>query len=155
MTKWLYNDEEIEASAPTAATTTRVLPSGDIEIQHAGRTVAVPIVRDERGTVWISWQGRSFAFTPVTPGQRRTRAKKSGSLSAPMTGVVAVVLVAVGQAVEAYQPLAIVEAMKVLATLEAPFAGTVTAVHVAKKDRVEHGAVLVEIEPLPSESPRL
>ena len=29
------------------------------------------------------------------------------------------------------------------------FPGTVTAVHVAKKDRVEHGAVLVEIEQSP------
>jgi biotin carboxyl carrier protein len=64
-----------------------------------------------------------------------------------MVGVVAGVSVAVGDRVAAYQPVAIVEAMKVLATLEAPFAGIVAAVHVKKGDAVEHGAPLVEITP--------
>ena len=147
VTKWLHGDQEVEAIAPSDAVTTRTLPGGDIELQLKGRTITVPVARDERGTVWIGWQGRSFVFTPVAPGRKRPAGRKSGSLSAPMTGVVADVLVTVGQHVNAYQPLALVEAMKVLATLEAPFAGVVTAVHAQKNDRVEHGAVLVEIEP--------
>lgn len=64
-----------------------------------------------------------------------------------MGGVVAEVKVTAGEAVEAYQPLAVVEAMKVLATIEAPFAGTVRAVHIGRGDRVEHGQILVEIAP--------
>jgi biotin carboxyl carrier protein len=145
-TKWLYNDEEIEAVTPAAASAHQ-LPDGDITLVHNGRTVTIPCARDAQGRVWLAWQGRSFAFTPIVAGKKRAAAKKSGCLSAPMTGVVAEVLVSVGQHVDAYQPLVTLEAMKVLATLEAPFAGTVTAVHVQKKDRVEHGMVLIEVEP--------
>jgi biotin carboxyl carrier protein len=64
-----------------------------------------------------------------------------------MVGVVADVSVAVGDRVAAYQPVAVVEAMKVLATLESPFAGVVAAVHAKKGDPIEHGAPLVEITP--------
>jgi biotin carboxyl carrier protein len=145
MTTWLYNDQELALPALGPDSTARLLPSGDIEVQHAGRSTVVPAARDTQGRVWLSWQGRSFVLTPATPGRRQRAVKKSGSLTAPMTGVVSAVLVQVGDTVEAYQPLAIVEAMKVLATLEAPFAGTVSAVHVAKNDRVEHGMVLVEL----------
>jgi biotin carboxyl carrier protein len=150
-TKWLYQDTEVEALIGTV----QVLPSGDIEVECDGRRVVVPCARDAQGRLWLAWQGRSFVFTLLTPGRKRGAAKKSGSLVAPMTGVVAEVLVTVGQSVTAYQPLATVEAMKVLATLEAPFAGTVTAVHVTQKDRVEHGAVLVELAPTGSMPPEL
>jgi biotin carboxyl carrier protein len=124
----------------------RLLPNGNTEITEGERLYTVPVVTGERGAVHIAWQGAGYVFLPTT-GRRAVAGKKSGSLTAPMTGVVADVLVAPGQAVEAYQPLAVVEAMKVLATLEAPFAGTVSAVLVAKGDRVEHGATLVEIAP--------
>jgi biotin carboxyl carrier protein len=62
-----------------------------------------------------------------------------------MVGVVADVLVREGQAVDAYQPLVVVEAMKVMATVEAPFAGTVKAVHVRKNQRVVYGEPVVEL----------
>jgi biotin carboxyl carrier protein len=123
----------------------RRLDDGDLEFVQGERVFRVPVARDDRGAIHVFWKGRSYVFTPETPG-RRAAAKKSGSLSAPMTGVVADVLVSVGDRVEAYQSVAVIEAMKVLATLEAPVAGTVTAVHFQKGERVEHGAIVVEIQ---------
>jgi biotin carboxyl carrier protein len=65
---------------------------------------------------------------------------------APVAGVVAQVAVVVGQRVVAGQPLACVEAMKMEMWLNAAAAGVVSAVHVALRDTVASGAVLVELE---------
>lgn len=142
--KYLLGDTEIESGALPPGISVRALPSGDLELSDARRVFTVAVARGERGALWLSWQGRSFALVPAQSLTRRAT-QKSGSLSAPMTGVVAQVLVEPGQAVEAYQPLVTVEAMKVLATLEAPFAGTVTAIYFTKGARVEHGTVLIEL----------
>jgi geranyl-CoA carboxylase alpha subunit len=65
---------------------------------------------------------------------------------APVAGVVAQVAVTPGQRVAAGQPLVCVEAMKMEMWLNAAAAGVVTAVHVAARDVVASGAVLVELE---------
>ncbi|MFY9514279.1 MAG: acetyl-CoA carboxylase biotin carboxyl carrier protein subunit, partial [Rubrivivax sp.] len=65
---------------------------------------------------------------------------------APVAGVVAQVLVRPGDAIAAGQPLVCVEAMKMEMWLNAAAAGTVRAVHVATKDSVAAGALLVELE---------
>jgi geranyl-CoA carboxylase alpha subunit len=65
---------------------------------------------------------------------------------APVAGVVAQVSVDVGQRVAAGQPLVCVEAMKMEMWLNAAAAGVVSAVHVALRDTVASGAVLVELE---------
>jgi len=65
---------------------------------------------------------------------------------APVAGVVAQVLVQPGQRVEAGQPLASVEAMKMEMWLSAGAAGTVRAVHVAPKDSVDAGTLLAELD---------
>lgn len=124
----------------------RRLPGDVWEISEGPRTFRVPFARTERG-IELSLEGEAFAFVPGTArqgGAGRTR-RASGALTAPMAGVVADVLVAEGEAVEAYQPLVVIEAMKVFATIEAPFAGTVKAVHVQKLQPVEHGATVVEV----------
>ncbi|MGZ8687856.1 MAG: ATP-binding protein, partial [Gaiellaceae bacterium] len=68
------------------------------------------------------------------------------SVSAPMPGTVIRVDVAPGDAVEARQPLVVLEAMKMETPVAAPFDATVTAVHVASGDQVARGTVLVELE---------
>jgi biotin carboxyl carrier protein len=143
---YLFGDEAI--SLPDLAARgiqVRALEGGDLELTEGERIVRVPVGRDDKGAVHVFWEGRSYVFTPAS-ARRNVAARKSGSLTAPMTGVVVDVLVAVGDSVEAYQSVAVIEAMKVLATLEAPLAGVVKAVHYARGDRVEHGAVVVEIE---------
>ena len=142
--KWLCNEQVLDIEKDPSVTT-RMLPSGDIEVQWGDRVAVIAVAKDARGNLHLGYRGQSWSFQPAR-GQRTAALPRSGSLAAPMTGIVSAVHVAIGQAVEAYQPLAVVEAMKVMATLEAPFAGTVTAIHVAPGDRIEHGTVLVELE---------
>ena len=139
-----YRDEAV-ALPDLQGWTAKVRSDGHVELTCEGKAVRVPFSRSPSGEIEISWEGRRFVFAPERAARRKTE-RKPGSLSAPMTGVVADVLVRVGDSVVAYQPVAVVEAMKVLATLEAPVAGVVKAVHFRKGDRVEHGAVIVEIE---------
>lgn len=111
------------------------------------KRIRVPI-RQSGQSAELSYGGEVYRFEAIGGRQRAGRAREGkGQLAAPMVGVVADVLVAVGDAVAAYQPLAVIEAMKVYATLEAPFAGTIAAAHVKKGDRVDHGAVVVEVTP--------
>ena len=53
----------------------------------------------------------------------------------------------VGATVSEGDELVILESMKMEIPVEAPSAGTITAVHVAPDDQVTEGALLVEIEP--------
>jgi pyruvate carboxylase len=62
-----------------------------------------------------------------------------------MPGIVLRVLVAPGDPVEPRQPLVVLEAMKMETPLLAPFAATVSAVHVREGDRVAGGQLLVEL----------
>ena len=127
----------------------RVLPSGDLEITEGDRCFVVAVVTGVRGAIHVGYDGGAWTFQSVA-GRRAPAKERAGSLTAPMTGVVAKVLITEGERVEIYQALAVVEAMKVMATVEAPFAGIVRAVAVQPGDRVEHGAVLVELDALPS-----
>ena len=144
--KWLCGDQELDIERDPNVST-RTLPSGDIEVTVGEKITVVAVAHGERGEVLLGLDGHTWSFQPTpTKGSRTAARQKSGSLSAPMAGIVRAVHVTVGQSVEAYQPLAVMEAMKVMATLEAPFAGVVIAVHAAPGDRIEHGAVLVELE---------
>jgi acetyl/propionyl-CoA carboxylase alpha subunit len=73
-------------------------------------------------------------------------AAHAGSLQSPMPGSVVRVLVEPGAAVEARQPLLVLEAMKMEHEIVAPAAGTVTELRVSEGAQVETGAVLIVIE---------
>lgn len=127
------------------AITAARLPDGIPRITDGDRSYRVPLAWVD-GSLHLSWQGRQYVFAdPKAAHSRAEKTSSSGLLTAPMFGLVTEVLVAEGQSVAAYQPLVVVEAMKVLATIEAPFAGTVAKIHVSKGDRVEHGAAIVEV----------
>ncbi|MDI4639020.1 MULTISPECIES: sodium-extruding oxaloacetate decarboxylase subunit alpha [Halomonadaceae] len=76
----------------------------------------------------------------------RARATGKGHVTTAMPGNIVEVLVAVGDSVEAGQPVLISEAMKMETEVHARQAGSVVAIHVAKGDRVTPGEVLIEIE---------
>jgi biotin carboxyl carrier protein len=118
------------------------LPSdGDGEV----RVVHMFCARTQRG-VEISYDGCVYVFTAPSAGKPgASRKRSSGLLAAPMSGAVAEVRVREGERVEAYQTLAIVEAMKVMAPLDAPFAGVVKRVFARAGQQVEHGAPVVEV----------
>ena len=67
------------------------------------------------------------------------------SIKAPMPGRVVRVLVAVGDRVNAGQPVVVVEAMKMENELRTPRDGTVTQIAVAPGAAVEAGAVLLVV----------
>jgi 3-methylcrotonyl-CoA carboxylase alpha subunit len=69
-----------------------------------------------------------------------------GRLTAPMPGKLISLLVQVGQAVEAGQALAVMEAMKMEHTLTAPHAGVVQELLYAVGDQLSEGAELLKIE---------
>ena len=71
----------------------------------------------------------------------------SGSLAAPMPGVVVDIAISSGQAVKRGDALIVLEAMKVEHTIIAPADGTVEAIHFAKGDRVEEGVELLAFSP--------
>ena len=76
---------------------------------------------------------------------KRKPASAPGDVSTHMPGNIVDVLVKEGDQVKAGQPVLIAEAMKMETEVQAPIAGTVKAVHVAKGDRVTPGEVLIEI----------
>ena len=63
-----------------------------------------------------------------------------------MPGVVIRVLTSEGDRVEARQPLVVLEAMKMETPLVSPYEAVVRRVHVAEGERVDGGALLVELE---------
>jgi 3-methylcrotonyl-CoA carboxylase alpha subunit len=73
---------------------------------------------------------------------------EQGSLLTPLPGTIVAVHVAAGQQVARGAPLITVEAMKMEHTLTAPDEGVVSRVPFGVGDRVQAGAVLVELAPL-------
>lgn len=80
--------------------------------------------------------------------QKRFSANESGALSitAPMPGQIVKLLVVVGDAVKAEQPLIVMEAMKMQNELRAPRSGRVTRIAVETGAIVQAGKLLLVIE---------
>jgi pyruvate carboxylase subunit B len=79
-------------------------------------------------------------------GSQRPRATDPGHVTASMPGTIIEVLVQVDDRVEAGSPVLITEAMKMETEIQAPIAGRVTAVYVAKGDTVNPDETLVVID---------
>ena len=73
---------------------------------------------------------------------------EQGSLLTPLPGTIVAVHVASGDKVARGAPLITVEAMKMEHTLTAPYDGVVSKVAFGLTDRVQAGAILVELAPL-------
>ena len=106
------------------------------------RAIAV----DVGSTLHLSIEGASFTFTEPSPYPSADKTADASRARAPVAGVVAQVLVAVGDVVTAGQPMLCVEAMKMEMWLNASATGTVRAVHAQAKDPVAAGTVLIELE---------
>jgi propionyl-CoA carboxylase alpha chain len=84
-------------------------------------------------------------FSLLDPLPAPSAGGPTGGLAAPMPGAVVRVLVAVGDPVEAGQPLLVLEAMKMEHTIRSPHDGTVAAINVAEGEQVQIGAVLAAL----------
>ncbi len=91
-------------------------------------------------------EGNDNAAASIS-GSKRPRASKPGDVTTSMPGTVIDVLVEVGAKVSAGDPVLVTEAMKMETEIQAPIAGTVGAIHVAKGDSVNPDETLIEITP--------
>jgi biotin carboxyl carrier protein len=117
-----------------AGTTIDLTPgtgSGEVLAHLAGRTIPIAV------------NGRRSGRGSAEAGGAADGEQK---VTAPMPGRVVRVLVAPGDAVEARQPVVVVEAMKMENELRSPKAGRVKDVGVAAGASVEAGRVLLVIE---------
>jgi pyruvate carboxylase subunit B len=94
----------------------------------------------------IPAEGGSRKREPHASGSQRPSPTRPGHVATSMPGTIIDVLVKVGDKVEAGTPVLITEAMKMETEIQAPIAGTVTAVSVAKGDAVNPDETLVEIQ---------
>lgn len=144
-----HANDVLQVTAVDGSQEANVLPSALAAPESLGirpsRVFRVPFARSGSDAAFF-YDGNAYTFSvPATRASGRKDTAASGVLTAPMSGIVADVLVTVGQQVEARQPLVILEAMKVMTTLEAPFAGTVTSLTVEKKQQIGRGALVVEV----------
>lgn len=117
-----------------------------------GRPVDAAVRRDGLDVV-VEIHGRSYSFRerdPRAPKLGRRRADSDlarGEVHAPMPGLIVEILAGVGAAVEAGQPVVIVEAMKMQNALAAPLQGRVERISVAPGAAVDAGQLLLTIRP--------
>jgi len=129
--------------AAAALTAMQVGPDGS---RGPERFVSVPAVRSGR-SIAFSWKGRVYRFLPADRVRAQaTGAADTGSVTAPTGGVIADVLVVEGQAVEANEQIAVIEAMKVMTPVETGRAGVVSKLMVTRGQRIEQGGEIARIE---------
>lgn len=131
---------EVEAEA---------LSDGRLRLLSEGRRVIAEVtLAGERRFVRLG--ALDFVFDRETSGLRRggggKAAGQSGSLEAPMPGLVTRVLVAPGDEVKKGQPLVALEAMKMEHLIRAPRDGRVVRVAATLGAMVPGGLALVELE---------
>ena len=97
-----------------------------------------------RRQIWVD--GRTFTYHRVRPQTRSTTGPDTGSLSASIPAVVAEVLVSVGETVAAGNKLILLESMKMVIPIQAPYDGAVTKINCTAGESVQAGVPLIEIE---------
>jgi len=143
----------VDGGAPLAVTLDDVDGTPVRLVSIAGTLHRMTARRDgPRGRYILRMDGRRFGVDALDERTRAIRdladaARPSSGpvpLIAPMPGLVVRVTAAVGDVVQAGQPLVAIEAMKMENELRAPAAGTVRAVHATPGSPVEKGTVLIE-----------
>jgi biotin carboxyl carrier protein len=105
-----------------------------------------------RGSLRVTVGAREYGVTLTDPRHLRGAGAAGGEaggraqIKAPMPGKVVRVMVEVGQAVEAGQPVVVVEAMKMQNELKSPKAGAVVELRAEVGSTVNAGDVLAVIE---------
>ncbi|NVK21361.1 MAG: acetyl/propionyl/methylcrotonyl-CoA carboxylase subunit alpha [Kangiellaceae bacterium] len=121
------------------------LAGHDLRLDVEGRRFNAKVVEDTN-KLHVFINGNYQMLEIVDKGQAGESNDAGGSLTAPMPGTIIEVLVEAGDAVEAGQPLVILEAMKMEHTINSPSAGTVAEVMYSAGDLVEDGAELLSLE---------
>ena len=154
-TRWVTDELDLSGLMPMQVAEELALTADSEKVHH---TIDVE-VNSKRYKVKLWMPPGATAAAPATdqrPSRRPRRTSGSGSSGAgggggevrtPMQGTVVKVLVAVGDNVEAGDPVVVLEAMKMENNLLAACNGTVSEVRVAAGDLVGGGDLVVLIEP--------
>jgi 3-methylcrotonyl-CoA carboxylase alpha subunit len=120
-----------------------------LRVECAGEVIEVRALLSG-GALHLFRAGGHVVLSPVQTDDalQVAGAADQGSLLTPLPGTVVAVHVKNGQKVARGAPLITVEAMKMEHTLTAPYDGVVSNVAFGLADRVQAGAVLVELAPL-------
>jgi len=117
-----------------------------LRIRIDERILTVGAIRHERSITVFS-NGVAHTFTTPDPLAAVDHADASGDrLTAPMPGLVRVILTKTGAEVAKSEPLIVIEAMKMEHTLTAPRDGLVAEIVVAEGDQVTDGATLITLQ---------
>src|SRR5579862_2332515 len=134
--------EEVSASLTSLTDGSAMLAIGDRRYHVSGT---------KRGNSILVAAAAMSAEYQVVETRRGSRhgGLASPTIDAPMPGTVLKILVTEGARVEAGDPLIVLEAMKTETTLSAESAAIIKRIHVQVGQRIEHGATLIELGPVP------
>ena len=92
--------------------------------------------------LWVN--GRTFKAKQVRE-RGSENASVDGSLSASIPAVVSQILVKIGDNVETGDKLILLESMKMIIPIQAPYSGSVTALHCAVGESIQANTQLIEL----------
>ena len=93
--------------------------------------------------IWLN--GRTHQYERILP-RGAGAASQDVSLSATIPAVVADILVNIGDEVQDGDKLILLESMKMVIPIQAPYSGTVTAINCEKGESVQAGTPLIELD---------
>jgi acetyl-CoA/propionyl-CoA carboxylase biotin carboxyl carrier protein len=133
----------LPASAPAESGTGEALVKRQLQVEVNARLFTVTVFEPAGAGV----AAPAGATKPQRQGGGKAqRQLDTNELAAPLSGTVVQLKVAVGDAIEAGQTVAIIEAMKMENDIAAIKGGRVTALHVKAGDPVSSGAPLLTVE---------
>jgi biotin carboxyl carrier protein len=104
------------------------------------------LVGHKDGTKRMIWlNGRTHQYERVLP-RGAGAASQDVSLSATIPAVVADILVSVGDQVQDGDKLILLESMKMVIPIQAPYSGIVSAINCQKGESVQAGTPLIELD---------
>ena len=121
-------------------------------VEEAAEPSAQPTAAEEAAVYSVRVNGKAFQVEVAANGAVQdiapaapAKADQAGAITAALAGTVFKVLVKPGDVVNAGEPVAVLEAMKMENEVTAPQAGTVDAVFVREGDAVEMGDALLSV----------
>ena len=119
-----------------------------MEVEGIGRNIYLADNGDGKlinigGTTYLVQDADALAQNST---RKRSSKELPQEITPPMPSVVERIMVAEGDLVEKGHSVIVVSAMKMEATLQAPFKGKVLKINVAEGDKVMPGQILVDIE---------
>ena len=124
-------------------------PKGQAEnnqllLEHQGRILRIAGNRNgDQRQLWVN--GRQVNYRRVTE-EGNSAETAQGSLSASIPAVVSEILVAEGDSVQAGDKLILLESMKMIIPIQAPYAGVVGTIRCAAGDSVQPNIPLIVID---------